>query len=86
MPLITLRPKGQVTIPVHILQRWNLEPYDKLEVTFQNGVVTIVPAERKTPDKKKNLLSFSGVGHGCWGDTPDEVKQSITNLRDSWTR
>lgn len=86
MPLVTLRPKGQVTIPTQILQQWNIEPYQKLEVAFHNGVLTIIPATRKESNKKKTLLSFAGAGRGCWGDTPEEVNQSITNLRDSWTR
>lgn len=86
MPLVTLRPKGQVTIPTQILQQWDIKPYQKLEVAFHNGVLTIIPALRKEPNKKKTLHSFAGAGRGCWGETPEEVKQSITNLRDSWTR
>lgn len=86
MPVVTLRPKGQVTIPVDILQQWNIKPYEKLEMKFQNGIITIVPAERKEASKKNNLKAFSGIGQGCWGDTPDEVQDSIHKLRNSWTR
>lgn len=86
MSLVTLRPKGQLTIPVDILQAWGIEPYEQLEINFQNGVITLVPAKRKEPSKKNRLMTFAGVGHGCWGDTPDEVQESIGELRDSWTR
>lgn len=86
MPLVTLRPKGQLTIPVDILQRWDIKPYEKLEMKFQNGIITIIPATRKESSKKKSLNDFAGIGHGCWGDTPDEVQNTIHKLRDSWTR
>ena len=86
MSLVTLRPKGQLTIPVDILQEWDIKPYDKLEINFQNGVITIVPAARKEPKKKNRLMSFAGAGKGCWGDTPGEVKESLQELRDSWSR
>jgi len=86
MSLVTLRPKGQLTIPVDILQKWDIKPYDKLEMNFQNGVITIVPAIRKEPKKKNRLMSFAGAGKGYWGDTPDEVKESLQDLRDSWSR
>lgn len=58
MPLVTLRPKGQLTIPVDILQKWDIKPYDKLEINFQSGAITIVPAARKG-SKKKNRLCLS---------------------------
>ncbi|MGV6851623.1 MAG: AbrB/MazE/SpoVT family DNA-binding domain-containing protein [bacterium] len=86
MPLVTLRPKGQLTIPVNILQQWNIKPYEQLEVSFQNGIVTMMPAKRKEQSRKSNLKAFAGIGQGCWGDTPEAVQDSIHNLRNSWTR
>ena len=86
MPLVTLRPKGQITIPVQILQQLNMKPYEQVEVNFHNGVIMIIPTKRKEPTKRTNLMAFAGAGRGCWGETPNEVKQSIHNLRDSWTR
>lgn len=86
MPLVTLRPKGQLTIPVHILQQCNLEPYEQLEVNLQNGVITMTPARKKQTPKKNQLMAFAGAGHGLWGETPEEVEKSIDELRDSWTR
>lgn len=86
MSLVTLRPKGQLTIPVSILQQWGVEPYEQLELSFQNGVVTIIPAKRKEASSQNGLMDFAGVGAGCWGDTPDEVNDSLRELRDSWAR
>jgi len=86
MSLVTLRPKGQLTIPANILQQWNVKPYDQLDVTFQNGVITIMPVKRKEASKKDKLKTFAGVGRGCWGDTPDDVKATISELRHSWAK
>lgn len=86
MPLATLRPKGQLTIPVQILQQWNIQPYDQVEINFQNGVVMMVPVKRKATAKIKSLSAFAGIGRGLWGETSAEVQASIHNLRDSWTR
>lgn len=86
MPLVTLRPKGQLTIPAQILQQWNIKPYDQVEINFQNGVVMIVPVNRKATNKRRNFSAFTGIGRGMWGENPAEVQASIRNLRDSWTR
>ena len=86
MPLATIRPKGQLTIPAQILQQWNIKPYDQVEISFQNGVVMIVPAKRKATTKRKSLSGFVGIGRGMWGETSAEVQTSIHTLRDSWTR
>lgn len=86
MPLVTIRPKGQVTIPVNILQQLSVEPYDQLEVKVHNGIVTMVPAKRKESSGSKRLQAFIGIGRGYWGDSPEKITQSIEDLRDSWDR
>lgn len=86
MSLVTLRPKGQLTIPVNILQQWGIEPYEQLELSFQNGVVTIIPAKRNEASNQNRLMEFAGIGAGCWGDTAAEVNDSVRELRDSWAR
>lgn len=86
MPLATLRPKGQLTIPVQILQQWGIKPYDQVEINVQNGVLMIIPVKRKETAKKKTISGFIGIGRGMWGETPAAVQASIHNLRDSWTR
>lgn len=86
MTIATLRPKGQLTIPSQMLRQWNIKPYDQVEISFQNGIITIVPANRNDKSKKRNLKAFAGAGHGCWGETAESVNESIHKLRDSWSR
>lgn len=33
--------------------------------------------------RKKQLAQFSGVGRGCWGNTPEEIDSCIRELRKS---
>ena len=84
MPQITLRAKGQVTIPSTILAQWNARPDDVLDVQLANGVVMFTPiSRRETP---LDLMAFAGLGKGLWGDTPEQLEASIKSLRDAWTR
>jgi AbrB family looped-hinge helix DNA binding protein len=39
MPVVKIRPKGQVTIPAEILQAWQIHSNDKINVNLVNGVV-----------------------------------------------
>ena len=84
MAQVTLRPKGQVTIPSSILAQWNARPDDVLDVQLANGVVMFTPVSRRQalPD----LMAFAGLGKGLWGDTPEQVDASIQSLRDTWVR
>jgi antitoxin component of MazEF toxin-antitoxin module len=84
MAQVTLRPKGQVTIPASILAQWNARPDDVLDVQLANGVVMFTPVSRlQTPP---DLMAFAGLGKGLWGDTPEQVEAGIQSLRDSWVR
>jgi antitoxin component of MazEF toxin-antitoxin module len=84
MPKITLRPKGQVTIPASILGQWNARPDDVLDVQLANGVVMFTPVSRR--DASPDLMAFAGLGKGLWGNTPEQVEDSIQSLRDAWVR
>ena len=86
MPQATLRPKGQLTIPSEILKQWNLQPYDQLEISYHNGVVTLVPLKRKTPQARRKLNQFVGIGKDCWGSNKTDIQATILALRESWTR
>ena len=84
MPQITLRAKGQVTIPSSILSQWNAKPDDVLDVQLANGVVMFTRiSRRETPP---DLMAFAGLGKGLWGDKPEQVEASIQSLRETWTR
>lgn len=40
-----------------------------------------------TPEEEeRRLMSFAGIGRGTWGSTPEEVQQTIRDLRNSWER
>ena len=88
MPEVRLREKGQVTIPSEILQEWGAKNHvhtnDAVEAVLANGVLMLIPKKRRSV--KRDILSFAGVGKGLWGDTPEEIENSLQSIRDSWIR
>ena len=84
MPQVTLRPKGQITIPASILAQWKAQPDDIFDVQLANGVVMFTPVSRR--ENPPNLMAFAGVGKGLWGNTPEQVDANIASLRDEWRR
>ncbi len=84
MSLVTLRPKGQITIPANILAQWKAQPDDVFDVQLANGVVMFTPVSRRESAPK--LIAFAGAGKGLWGNTPEQVDANIAALRDEWTR
>jgi hypothetical protein len=88
MPQLKLREKGQVTIPVDLLQEWgrknNVVTNDAIDVHLSNGVLMLVPAKRHAA--KRDIMSFAGVGKGLWGNTHEEIETTIQELRSSWAR
>lgn len=84
MPQVTLRPKGQITIPASILAQWNAQPDDVFDVELANGVVMFTPVTRR--QRPPDLMAFAGAGKGLWGATPEQVDAGIAALRDEWTR
>ena len=88
MPQVKLREKGQVTIPAELLQEWSRKNHvsinDSVEATLANGVLMLIPKKRHTA--KRDIMSFAGVGKGAWGDTPEMVDETLSQIRASWTR
>ena len=84
MPKVTLRSKGQVTIPSTILAQWNVQSDDVLDVQLANGVVMFTPVRRR--QAPPDLMGFAGLGKGLWGDTPEQVEANIQSVRETWTR
>jgi AbrB family looped-hinge helix DNA binding protein len=84
MPEVTIRPKGQITIPAEIMQSWHLQTHDRVNITLVNGIVTMTPIKRK--EASKSIMSFAGAGRGIWGDTPEKVEATINENRNSWNR
>lgn len=85
---VKLREKGQITIPVNILQEWRrqnqVQTNDAIDISLANGVLMLIPSKRG--QTKRDLLSFAGAGKGLWGESEPEIESSIAALRASWAR
>jgi AbrB family looped-hinge helix DNA binding protein len=84
MPVVKIRPKGQITIPADILQAWQIHSNDKINVNLVNGVVMLTPVNRR--EHKKSIMSYAGIARGVWGDSADDIDNFIRNERDSWEK
>lgn len=84
MPEIRMRPKHQVTLPASVVRAAKLKPDDRLTVTFINGSIIITP--KHDAKDQEDIMSFAGIGHGLWGNTPEEVDQTLCNMKNSWER
>ena len=84
MPEIRMRPKHQVTLPASVVREAKLKPDDRLTVTFINGSIIITP--KHDAKDQDDIMSFAGIGHGLWGNTPEEVDQTLCNIKNSWER
>ena len=84
MAQIRMRERNQITIPMAISDAAGLQPNDTLDVTYINGVITIVPVSKKT--KKLSFMDLVGSAEGIWGKTDEEIEQNIRDERDSWER
>jgi AbrB family looped-hinge helix DNA binding protein len=84
MPVVKIRPKGQLTIPAEILQAWHLKANDPVNVNLVNGIVLLTPVSRQ--EQQKTIKSYAGIARGLWGDSADDIDGFIRNERDSWER
>lgn len=84
MPEIRMRPKHQITLPASVVREAKLKPDDRLTVTFINGSIIITP--KHDAKDQDDIMSFAGIGHGLWGNTPEEVDQTLCNMKNSWER
>ena len=84
MSKVRIRLKNQIAIPARIAEAANIKPGDIIEISCSNGVVTLVPVNRK--DRKKSVMDYAGIARGLWGQTTDEIEASLASDRDSWER
>jgi antitoxin component of MazEF toxin-antitoxin module len=84
MPEIRMRPKHQVTLPASVVREANIKPDDRLTVSFINGSIIITP--KRDAREQDDIMSFAGIGHGLWGNTPEEVNQTLADMKNSWER
>ncbi len=84
MPKIRVRQKNQITIPLRIAEEADIRPDDVLEISYVNGVVTLVPAGSK--GKKRSVMEYAGIATGTWGKTTGDIEEELKKDRDSWER
>jgi bifunctional DNA-binding transcriptional regulator/antitoxin component of YhaV-PrlF toxin-antitoxin module len=84
MAQIRVRKKHQITLPIRIAESANIKLDDMLEVTYNNGVVTLIPVSRK--NRKESAMSYAGIARGVWGNNTLEIEAEIKSSRDSWER
>ena len=84
MSQVRVRPKHQITLPSRIVAAAHLKPDDVLEVSYANGVVTLMPVNRK--DRKVSAMAYAGIARGIWGQSTDEIETGINSDRASWER
>jgi AbrB family looped-hinge helix DNA binding protein len=84
MAQVRVRNKHQITIPARIAESANIKPDDMLEVSYNNGVVTLIPVARKK--RKESAMAYAGIAQGIWGETTLEIDAELNQSRDSWER
>lgn len=84
MSQVRVRPKHQITLPSRIVAAAHLKPDDVLEVSYANGVVTLMPVNRK--DRKGSVMAYAGIARGIWGQSTGEIEAGLNSDRASWER
>ena len=84
MSQVRIRPKHQITLPSRIVAAAHLKLDDVLEVAYANGVVTLIPVNRK--ERTESVMAYAGIARGIWGQTTEEVEAGLSSDRASWER
>ena len=84
MSQVRVRLKHQITIPIRIAEAAQIKPDDILEVAYANGIVTLVPVNRKK--RSQSAMAYAGIARGLWGQTTAEIEADLNSNRDSWER
>jgi len=85
MPEIRMRNKNQFTLPASLVRESGIEVDDKLSVALVNGSIVITPMGPKHQGLN-DIMSFAGIAQGVWGNSPEEVEQTIQGDRATWER
>ncbi|WP_295992970.1 AbrB/MazE/SpoVT family DNA-binding domain-containing protein [Rugamonas sp.] len=81
---IRVEQNNQISLPSEIVQQAGIQPNDVLDVTFIDGVVTLMPSRRV--DSAISIMDYAGIGKGAWGKTADEIEANLARDRASWDR
>ena len=84
MTQIRIRERNQITLPAHIAAAASLSPNDALEVSFANGVITLIPVNAN--NKRRSIIDYVGSAKGLWGTTGAEIDAQLCDERDSGER
>ncbi|NTW68749.1 MAG: AbrB/MazE/SpoVT family DNA-binding domain-containing protein [Chlorobiaceae bacterium] len=82
MEQIRVRKRLQITIPWRIAELAHIKPDDMLEVSFNNGVVTLIPVSRKI--RNDSPMTYAGIARGIWGKTTQEIEAEHQKAHESW--
>ncbi|NBY34551.1 MAG: AbrB/MazE/SpoVT family DNA-binding domain-containing protein [Betaproteobacteria bacterium] len=85
MPEIRMRSKNQFTLPASLVRASGIQIDDKLSVSLVNGSIVITPMGPKHHGLS-DVMAFAGIAQGVWGDTPEEVEQTLKRDRSTWER
>ena len=84
MTQIRIRQRNQITLPANIAVAASLSPNDTLEVSFDNGVITLIPVNPH--NKRRSITDYVGSAKGLWGTTGAGIDTQLRDERDSWER
>ena len=84
MTQVRIRERNQITLPANIVIAASLSPNDTLEVSFANGIITLIPVNPH--NKRRSITDYVGSAKGLWGTTGAEIDAQLRDERDSWER
>ncbi len=73
---VTLRPKGQITLPQQIVRKLNVKTGDAL-------IITVEDDHPERIEIRPIRFSYAGVANGIYG-APEEARAYVEHERDSW--
>lgn len=85
MPLVKVRPKRQITLPLDVSRKVGIEEGDLVEISVEVDHLTIRPKE--IIDKKQKTASLRdliGSAKGMYGKTSEEADQCLNDIRNEW--
>jgi antitoxin component of MazEF toxin-antitoxin module len=85
MPEVRMRSKNQFTLPASLVRESGIQIDDKLSVSLVNGSIVITPMGPKHQGLS-DVMAFAGIAQGVWGDSPEEVENTLQRDRATWER
>jgi bifunctional DNA-binding transcriptional regulator/antitoxin component of YhaV-PrlF toxin-antitoxin module len=82
MSAVHLRERRQITLPVDIVAAAGLTTDDKLEASFVNGVIHLVP--HSSPPRSSDMRRFLGAAKGIYGADDAAVNTYVNEQREAW--